>query len=323
MDSSIGPADQNYPVIQNASPTYTSPEARAAAQTAATVPAATSQAAATAPAATAAAAVPATTTSATAPVSAVSAVPASQTSTLSTAAAVPGAEAPGQPQPVPVVNAVPSATSQAGVIKPYIPDEALQNPDNAQAYQAGTAAGIVTAAGAGTAATATAATTTPASTLPPVDSYTAAEVAAMPDYASTSGRRSCDPRLNNSMLAIAPNLAASLSSKLNVESGKIYVAPTVIPAEYTDCLNDVSASVKAGIQKSGKFLVSSSSQASTVQNYGPRIIPELIRACKRDDIPYLAVSVVHKIGGKPALTIRIIRVSDGVTLTQRYQHLQA
>ena len=321
MDSSIGPEDQKYPPVQNARPSYTNPNPEAentpAAQSAPAAPSAAAPAAAAPLAAAPVQSGPVIQTGVPVQVS-----PAVQTGVPVQNTAVPGQT--GTAVPAAQGTAV-SSVPQAGVIKPYIPDEVLQNPDNLQGYQSGTAAGIVTGtAAAGTAAAGTAAAA-PAQTtvLPPVDSYTAAEVASMPVYASTSGRRSCDPRLNNSMLTIAPNLASVLCSKLNVETGKIYVAPTVIPSEYADCLTDVSSSVKAGIQKTGKFAVTGSGQASTVQNYGPRIIPELVRACRRDSIPYLAVSSVHKIGGKPALTIRIIRVSDGVTLTQRYQQLQA
>ncbi len=159
--------------------------------------------------------------------------------------------------------------------------------------------------------------------LPPVDEGTAQAISTMPEYATASGRQTCPAIYGDKAKSIAYELASSLIAKLSADHGNIFVAPTVIPDEYQDCVNDVSEEIKAAIKNSGSFNpVSDANVASVAQNAGSStVIPRTVRECRQRDIPYLAVSVVKKTGGNPVLSIRIIRVNTGVTLTQSYKKL--
>ncbi len=159
--------------------------------------------------------------------------------------------------------------------------------------------------------------------LPPVDESTAAEISNMPEYATASGRQTCPTRYGERAKTIAYELSSNLIAKLSSDHGNIYVAPTVIPDEYQDCVSDVSSEIKNAVQKSGNFTpVSDANVESVAQNAGSStIIPRTVRECRQRDIPYLAVSVIKKTGGNPVLSVRIIRVNTGVTLTQSYKKL--
>ena len=155
-----------------------------------------------------------------------------------------------------------------------------------------------------------------------VDDETAREVSDLPDYATVSGRQSCPVSLGQSASDKASELTKALTSKLNVDKGAIYVAPTVIPDEYSDCVSDVSSVIASALSASGKFLVADPAKVQVAQNRGSAtLIPRMVRECRRNGIPYLAVSVVHKIGGRVSITVRIIRADTGVTLTQSYRRL--
>ena len=56
---------------------------------------------------------------------------------------------------------------------------------------------------------------------------------------------------------------------------------------------------------------------SVSQNTGSSaLIPALVRACRQKGIRLLNVSIVRHIGHKTVITIRNIRVKDGITLVQ-------
>ncbi|MDY6322826.1 MAG: hypothetical protein SPL30_07975 [Succinivibrio sp.] len=158
--------------------------------------------------------------------------------------------------------------------------------------------------------------------LPPVDESTAAEISDLPAYATASGRQTCPLSMGQSAKQSASELALSLGQKLQTDPGKLYSAPTVIPEEYRDCIDDVSSAVSASLAKSGKFEAVPAENLSVMQNEGSAlVIPKTVRECRRLNIPYLAVSVVHRIGGKAVITIRIIKVQTGVTMTQSYRRI--
>lgn len=157
--------------------------------------------------------------------------------------------------------------------------------------------------------------------LPPVDAETAEDIKALPTYATVSGRQTCSAALGSAANTVASELTAELLKKLSVDHGKIYCAPTVISDEYQDCVDDVSSYIKKAAAESGNF-EPVSSEVKVAQNEGSStLIPRTVRECRRLDIPYVAVSVVRKSGGVPVLTVRIIRVQTGVTLTQSYRKL--
>lgn len=164
--------------------------------------------------------------------------------------------------------------------------------------------------------------TIPTGLLPPVDETTAQEIAVLPDYATASGRQTCPADLDAAARSAAAELTGSLISRLIADGGAVYVAPTVIPDEFSDCIRDVSAQIAEQIRASKRFTVAKGEGIKVAQNAGSAsLIPRTVRECRRLDIPYLAVSVVRKVGGNAALTVRIIRVVSGVTLTQAYKKL--
>lgn len=149
-------------------------------------------------------------------------------------------------------------------------------------------------------------------------------VLTIPEYAQTQNLHgSCSDALNDKVQQAAKDLGAELGTKLKADSGSIYVAPTVIPDEYSDCVRDAAPSVKSTIENGGKFTVAQTGGVMVSQNIGSAVvIPSLIRECKKQSIPYLAYTLLAKRGGKVRLTLRIIRVNDGITLTQNYKNLE-
>ncbi|MGN0908756.1 MAG: hypothetical protein ACI4NA_03975 [Succinivibrio sp.] len=161
-----------------------------------------------------------------------------------------------------------------------------------------------------------------AAALPPVDEETAQQISDLPDYATASGRQTCPASLGSSAQSAASELGKALAGKLNIDKGAVFCAPTVIPDEYSDCISDVSAAVASALAASGKFDMADSGRVQVAQNSGSAmLIPAYVRECRRNGIPYLAVSVVRKIGGKVSLTLRILRADTGVTLTQSYRRI--
>lgn len=115
---------------------------------------------------------------------------------------------------------------------------------------------------------------------------------------------------------VAYNTAAKQANRLANEVGPIYIAPTVIPDSVSDCVKDVSPAIKQALSQ-GNIQTVIGSGVNVQQNSGSStVIPALIRACKRTGIPLLNVSVVRHIGTNTVITIRNIRVKDGITLVQ-------
>lgn len=146
-----------------------------------------------------------------------------------------------------------------------------------------------------------------------------AEASALPTYASTS-KVKCNFD-NDKASALAQALASKMAQTLANESGKIYVSPTVISDEYSDCAHDLSNTIASALSSSGNFETVSTNIA-VAQNQGSSLmIPSLIRQCKAHNIPYVAISVIQKHNGKAKFSLRIIRVQDGVTLSQNSNNI--
>ncbi len=144
----------------------------------------------------------------------------------------------------------------------------------------------------------------------------------LPTYASSSLLNSnCDFDKNNAY-TIARNLSLSLAKRLLNEQGAMYVAPTVISDEYSDCLNDLSSIVAQGMAANGNFEISTVNVGAGQNAGSSTLIPALVRACRSNQIPYLNVTVVRKTASKPSLSMRVIRVKDGITLAQQTQSLK-
>lgn len=136
---------------------------------------------------------------------------------------------------------------------------------------------------------------------------------------------SCSTELNIEANGLARALIKELALRLRNESGNIYVAPTIIETEYQDCINDLSTAIQDGLVGSQSFfIVPATTNLNSIisQNIGSAtILPNLIHQCRASAIPYLVVSQIKKAGDKPALTIRIIRTEDGITLSQTFRRL--
>ena len=117
-------------------------------------------------------------------------------------------------------------------------------------------------------------------------------------------------------------IAYEQANRLKNDKGPIYIAPTVIPSDMSDCVKDVSSAVSAAFKAQGLEVVQSTN-VEVAQNQGSStVIPSLVRACKSSGIPLLNVSVLRVVGGdKHAITIRNIRVEDGITLVQNTNSL--
>lgn len=149
----------------------------------------------------------------------------------------------------------------------------------------------------------------------------------VPAYSSESelGSASCDPQINLEASGVARALIKDLAARLRNEGGNIYVAPTIIDNEYQDCMRDLSSALQDGLSDSTLFkVVPATVNLNNIisQNIGSAtILPSLIHQCRASSIPYLVVSQVKKTGDKAALTLRIIRTEDGITLSQTYRRL--
>lgn len=148
----------------------------------------------------------------------------------------------------------------------------------------------------------------------------------LPDYASGSdfASLSCNASLGTKAQEMALEITHALATKVDVEPGFIYIAPTVIPDNYLDCISDVSDKVFEGLKGSAFDPLSSSDVefSTSGQNQGSsRLIPMLVRECRAQGIPYLAISIVRNMGTTPTLTVRLIRVTSGITLSQAYKKL--
>ncbi len=120
------------------------------------------------------------------------------------------------------------------------------------------------------------------------------------------GIDSCSVKLNTEASGLARALIKELALRLRNESGNIYVAPTIIDSEYQDCVEDLSTALQDGLVGSTSFyLVPATTNLNNViaQNIGSATI------------------LPKKAGDKAALTIRIIRTEDGITLSQTFRRL--
>lgn len=117
-------------------------------------------------------------------------------------------------------------------------------------------------------------------------------------------------------------LAYEQANRLKNDKGPIYIAPTVIPSDMSDCVKDVSSAISVAFRAQGLEVVQATN-VEVAQNQGSStVITSLVRACKSSGIPLLNVSVLRVIGGeKHAITIRNIRVKDGITLVQNTNSL--
>lgn len=140
-----------------------------------------------------------------------------------------------------------------------------------------------------------------------------------------STNSSCSTSLNAEATGLARALIKELSARLRAESGNMYVAPTIVDREYQDCIRDLSYSIEDGLAGSQTFtVVPATTNLNNIisQNIGSAtILPNLIHQCRASSIPYLVVSQIKKTGGKAALTLRIIRTEDGITLSQTFRRL--
>lgn len=142
------------------------------------------------------------------------------------------------------------------------------------------------------------------------------EASELPTYASSSNIASKCNLDNDKASNAARSMALSIAKKLSQTTGRLYVASTVIADEYSDCAQDVSSVVASALAGNGNFeIISANSQIG--QNQGSSLlIPALIRQCKAQNIPYLNISVIQKVNGRPTVSVRVIRVHDGITLSQ-------
>lgn len=144
----------------------------------------------------------------------------------------------------------------------------------------------------------------------------------LPEIESPS---SCSTELNLEANGQARALIKEIAARLRNESGSIYVAPTIIDNEYQDCVGNLAHAIEDGLVGSNTFqIVPATTNLNNIisQNIGSStILPSLIHQCRASGIPYLVVSQVKKTGDKAALTLRIIRTEDGITLSQTYRRL--
>ncbi len=135
----------------------------------------------------------------------------------------------------------------------------------------------------------------------------------------------CSVTLHTEASGVARTLIKELAGRLRSESGSIYVAPTIVDREYEDCVGDLSIALQDGLLSANQFnIVPATTNLNNIisQNIGSStILPSLIHQCRASDIPYLVVSQIRKTGDKAALTLRIIRTNDGITLSQTFRRL--
>lgn len=147
----------------------------------------------------------------------------------------------------------------------------------------------------------------------------------LPSYASYSqmSGQNCDITLGTSATTAAADITTNLVKRYNGPHEYIYVAPTLIPDEYIDCISDLSGTINNAIKNINRFRAVENDKLNiSYQAYSPTFIPSLIRECRKANIPYLVISQIKNMGNKPALNIRFIRVNDGITIFQNYKRLK-
>lgn len=141
------------------------------------------------------------------------------------------------------------------------------------------------------------------------------------NVAALSATAKCESEASENASQVAFELASQQAARLKNEEGPIYVAPTIVSDSLTDCVTDVSGAINQSLKSNGLKTVVGSG-VHVAQNSGSAaVIPPLIRACKQTGIPLLNVSVIRHIGQKTVITIRNIRVKDGITLVQNTTQL--
>lgn len=121
--------------------------------------------------------------------------------------------------------------------------------------------------------------------------------------------------------ATAYEIVKAQALRLHNETGPIYIAPTVIPDDLTDCLTDLSGSIRQALAQSGIQTVSSKGIAVSQNSGSSSMIPSLVRACRQAGIPLINVSVIRHIGPNIVINIRNMRAKDGITLVQNTTQL--
>ncbi len=151
--------------------------------------------------------------------------------------------------------------------------------------------------------------------------------AVLPDYASGSNLgAACDTAKQSAARTAAASAARSLLGGLSLAQDEIFAAPTIIPDELQDCTPDFSADISAALSAAG-FTVSQGSRAQNLQqsisqNSGSAAtLPLIIRSLRSQNVPYLLVSSVRVQAGGSLLVLRLMQVSDGITLAQNMVRL--
>lgn len=146
-----------------------------------------------------------------------------------------------------------------------------------------------------------------------------------PEYKMQGNDGRCSLKLHQEASGLSRVLIQELVSRLRTEPGDVFVAPTIVSPDYTECVRDLSPSIKDGLSNSQVFsVVPGTTNLNNVisQNIGSNtILPNLIHYSRAAHIPYLITSNIKKTGDKAALTIRIIRTEDGITLSQTFRRL--
>lgn len=138
-----------------------------------------------------------------------------------------------------------------------------------------------------------------------------------------SGR--CSLALNQEASGVARTLIKELVSRLRTEPGDVFIAPTIVSQSYQGCVKDLRLAIRDGLNGNETLnVVAGTTNLNNIisQNIGSNtILPNLIHYSRAASIPYLITSQVRKTGDKAALTIRIIRTEDGITLSQTFRRL--
>lgn len=153
-----------------------------------------------------------------------------------------------------------------------------------------------------------------------------AETSGLPLYATGSdgSKANCDPDIENKANNTAFNLTQSLLARYKAPKSEIYVAPTMIPNLYTDCIPNLQTMIKHAIQTAGSFdILEDKELDDSFETFSSTAVPTLIRQSRKKLIPFIVVSNVRKVGQDPAITVRFIRVKDGITLFQSYRKLES
>lgn len=135
----------------------------------------------------------------------------------------------------------------------------------------------------------------------------------------------CSLQLQQEASGVARALIQELVSRLRTDPGDVFVAPTIVSQDYQECIRDLSLAIKDGLNNSQVLsVVPGTTNLNNVisQNIGSNtILPNLIHYSRAAKIPYLITSNIKKTGDKAALTLRIIRTEDGITLSQTFRRL--